>query len=42
LIQCQIGFSIIARRSIGVAHISEMGIKASEKKIAQKYVAIAC
>ena len=42
LVQCRIGFSIAARRDTGVVQISEMGIKAPEKSIAQKYAVIAC
>ena len=42
LVQCRIGFSITARRGTGVVQISEMGIKAPKKSIAQKYVVIAC
>ena len=42
LVQCRIGFSIAARRGIGVVQISEMGIKTPKKSIAQKYVVIAC
>jgi hypothetical protein len=36
LIQCQVGFSIAIRRGTGVVQISEVGIKAPEKAIAQK------
>jgi hypothetical protein len=42
LIQCQVDFSITARRGTGVVQISEMGIKALDKSIAQKYVVMAC
>ena len=42
LVQSRIGFSIAARRGRGVVQISEMGIKAHEKSIAQKYAIIAC
>jgi hypothetical protein len=35
-------FSIAARRGTGVVQISEVGVKATEKKIAIKYVVIAC
>jgi hypothetical protein len=42
LVQCQIGFPIAARMGTCVVQISEVGVKTSEKKIAIKYVAIAC
>ena len=42
LIQYRIGFSITARRGTCVVQISEMGIKAPKKSIAQKYVVIVC
>ena len=42
LIQCRIGFFIAARRGRGVVQISEMGIKAPQQTIAQKYTVIAC
>ena len=42
LIQCRIGFSIAARMDRGVVQISEMGIKAPQQTVAQKYVVIAC
>ena len=41
-IQCQVGFSIAARRGTGVVQILEVGVKAPEKKIAIKYAIIAC
>jgi hypothetical protein len=42
LIQCRIGFSIAARIGRGVVQISEMGTKAPQQTVAQKYVVIAC
>jgi hypothetical protein len=42
LIQCRVGFSIIARRGRGVVQISEVGRKAPDKNIAQKYGVLAC
>ena len=42
LIQCRIGFSIAARRGRGIVQISEMGIKAPQQTVAQKYAVITC
>ena len=42
LIQCQIDFSIAARRGRGIVQISEIRIKAPQQTIAQKYVVNAC
>ena len=42
LIQCRIGFSIAARRGRGVVQILEVGVKALDKAIVQKYVVLAC
>ena len=42
LIQCRVGFSIAARRGRGVVQISEVGVKAPDKAIAQKYAILAC
>jgi uncharacterized FlaG/YvyC family protein len=42
LIQCQIGFSIAARMGRCVVQISEMGIKALQQTVAQKYDVITC
>ena len=42
LMQRRVGFSIAARRDTGVVQISEVGIKAPDKSIAQKYVVLAC
>ena len=42
LIQYRVGFSIPARRGRGVVQISEMGIKAPQQTVAQKYTVIAC
>ena len=42
LIQYRIGFSIAARMGRGVVQISEMGIKAPQQTVAQKYAVIAC
>jgi hypothetical protein len=42
LFQCRVGFSITARRGTSVVQISEMGIKALDKSIAQKYDVMAC
>ena len=36
LMQCRVGFSIAVRRGTGVVQISEVGIKAPNKAIAQK------
>ena len=41
-IQCRVGFSIAARRGRGVVQISEVGVKAPDKAVAQKYVVLAC
>jgi len=41
-IQCQVGFSIATRRGRGVVQISEVGVKAPDKAVAQKYVVLAC
>jgi hypothetical protein len=42
IIQCQISFSIRAKRGRGVVQISEMGIKAPQQNVAKKYVVFAC
>ena len=41
-IQCRVGFSIAARRGTSVVQISEVGVKALDKAIAQKYAVLAC
>ena len=41
-IQYRVGFSITARRGKGVVQISEVGVKAPDKAVAQKYVVLAC
>jgi len=41
-IQCQVGFSIAARRGRGVVQILEARVKAPDKAVAQKYVVLAC
>jgi hypothetical protein len=40
-IQYRVGFSITARRGRGVVQISEVGVKAPDKAVAQKYVILA-
>jgi hypothetical protein len=42
LMQCRVGFSIAARRGRGVVQILEVGRKAPDKAIAQKYGVLAC
>jgi hypothetical protein len=42
LIQCQIAFSIAARKGRGVVQISKIGIKAPQQIVAQKCVVITC
>ena len=42
LVQSRIGFSIVARRGTGVVQISEVGVKAPEKKVAIIYVVKSC
>ena len=42
LVQSRIGFSIVARRGTGVVQISEVGRKAPDQLIAQKYGVLAC
>ena len=42
LVQCRIGFSITTRKGTRVVQISEVGVKAHEKKIANRYAVIAC
>ena len=42
LVQCRIGFSITTRKGTRVVQISEVGVKAPEKKITNKYAVIAC
>ena len=42
LIQCRVGFSIAARRGTGVVQISEVGVKAPDKKVAIIYAIKSC
>ena len=40
--QCRVGFSIAARRGTGVVQISEVGVKAPEKKVTIIYAVKSC